>query len=113
MDFFTISTVVQSAYMLCTALLFFVKPFRNWFLGIEDRKRKDEEDKRSELESIKCLLRAEIVRIYYSKMNAKEYVLHQFEYENLSMLYTAYKKLGGNSFIDKIWSDMQEWEIIP
>ena len=28
------------------------------------------------------------------------------------MLYEAYKALKGNSFIDKIYKEIQEWEIV-
>jgi hypothetical protein len=59
--------------------------------------------------SAKCQLRSEMLRIYYNNKPAK--TIHQFEYENFAMLYKAYKALGGNSFIDKIWREIQSWEI--
>ena len=58
----------------------------------------------------KCLLRSEMLRIYYH--NREKGVIRQYEYENFVMLYEAYKKLKGNSFIDKIYKEVQEWEVI-
>lgn len=58
----------------------------------------------------KCQLRAEMLRTYYH--NREKKVIRQYEYENFVMLYEAYKALKGNSFIDKIWSEVQEWEIV-
>lgn len=58
----------------------------------------------------RCLLRSEMLRIYYHHFDAK--VIRQYEYENFVLLYEAYKKLRGNSFIDKIYTEVQTWKII-
>lgn len=58
----------------------------------------------------KCQLRSEMLRIYYHNREAKE--IRQYEYENFVMLYEAYKALKGNSFIDRIYTEVKEWEII-
>lgn len=60
-------------------------------------------------EGQRCLLRSQIVRTYYRNWDSKR--LRQFEYENLVACYKAYKKLGGNSFIDHIYEEMQTWEV--
>ena len=59
----------------------------------------------------KCQLRSEMLRIYYRHREDGE--IRQYEYENFVMLYEAYKALKGNSFIDKIYGELQEWKIIP
>lgn len=59
----------------------------------------------------KCQLRSEMLRIYYRHREDGE--IRQYEYENFIMLYEAYKALKGNSFIDKIYKELQEWAIIP
>lgn len=59
----------------------------------------------------KCQLRSEMLRIYYR--NREKQTIHQYEYENFVFLYEAYKALKGNSFIDKIYKEIQSWEIIP
>ena len=58
----------------------------------------------------KCQLRSEMLRIYYHHSETK--VVRQYEYENFVMLYEAYKALKGNSFIDKIYTEVKTWEII-
>ena len=58
----------------------------------------------------KCQLRNEMLRIYYSHHESG--VIRQYEYENFVFLYEAYKALKGNSFIDKIYKELQSWEII-
>lgn len=58
----------------------------------------------------KCQLRSEMLQIYYRNRETK--IIHQYEYENFVMLYEAYKALKGNSFIDKIYKELQEWEIV-
>ena len=58
----------------------------------------------------RCQLRSEMLKIYYR--NCESETIHQYEYENFAMLYDAYKALKGNSFIDKIWKEIQAWEII-
>ena len=60
---------------------------------------------------VKCQLRSEMLRIYYH--NREKRTIRQFEYENFVKLYEAYKSLRGNSFIDKIFKEVQEWDIIP
>lgn len=58
----------------------------------------------------KCQLRSEMLRIYYH--NREKRTIRQYEYENFVYLYEAYKALKGNSFIDKIYKEVQEWEVI-
>lgn len=59
----------------------------------------------------RCQLRSEMLRIYYHARETGQ--IRQYEYENFVMLYEAYKALKGNSFIDKIYREVQELEIIP
>ena len=58
----------------------------------------------------RCQLRSEMLRIYYH--NHESGKIRQYEYENFVYLYDAYKALKGNSFIDKIYKEVQCWEII-
>lgn len=81
----------------CAALL--IKPVREWLMGTEKIR-----------EGQRCLLRSEIVRIYYRHKEDKK--LREYEFRNLEECYKAYKALGGNSFIDHIYAEMQEWDII-
>ncbi len=58
----------------------------------------------------KCQLRSEMLQTYYHHRESN--TIRQYEYENFVMLYEAYKALGGNSFIDKIYKEVQTWEIV-
>ena len=58
----------------------------------------------------RCQLRSEMLRIYYHNRELR--TIRQFEYENFIMLYEAYKALKGNSFIDKIYDEVKDWEVI-
>lgn len=58
----------------------------------------------------KCQLRSEMLRIYYH--NHESRTIRQYEYENFVMLYEAYKALKGNSFIDKIYKEIQTWDVV-
>ena len=58
----------------------------------------------------KCQLRSEMLRIYYKHKDEEQ--IRQYEYENFVYLYEAYKSLKGYSFIDKIYNDIKEWEVV-
>lgn len=58
----------------------------------------------------KCQLRSEMLHIYYR--NIDDGKIRQYEYENFVMLYEAYKALGGNSFIDRIYEAVKDFEIV-
>lgn len=61
-------------------------------------------------EGNKCLLRSEMTRTYYRHLDDK--TLREYEYENFMKNYAAYKALDGNSFVDKIHKEIQEWKIV-
>ena len=69
------------------------------------------------LNGLKCLLRSEMLRIYYSHKEKAEaegkekIVIRQYALENFVFLYKAYKALKGNSFIDKIYKEVMSWEV--
>ena len=86
-----------SAIVTCAVML--IRPLREKILGLESLR-----------EGLRCLLRAEIVRIYYRHNDDKK--LKEFEYKTIQACYYAYKALKGNSFIDQIYKEMEEWEII-
>lgn len=58
----------------------------------------------------KCQLRSDMLEIYYHNKDTQK--IRQYEYENFIYLYEAYKALKGNSFIDKIYKEVQKWEIV-
>lgn len=86
-------TVILGFLAMC------IKPVREKVLGVEAVR-----------EGQRCLLRAEIVRTYYRNLDTKK--LRQYEYENLVHCFNAYKALDGNSFVDHIYGEMQEWTVV-
>ena len=48
-------------------------------------------------------------RVYVNKDAQK---IRQYEAENFEYSYKAYKALKGNSFIDKIKKEVDEWEVV-
>lgn len=58
----------------------------------------------------KCQLRSEMLRIYHRHRESE--TIRQYELENFILLYEAYKALGGNSFIDKIYKEVLSWEVV-
>ena len=97
-----LTTIVQWAKDICsiatcTALL--IKPVREWLMGTKALR-----------EGQRCLLRSEIVRLYYRHHD--DHKLREYEFKNMEQCYHAYKALGGNSFIDRIYEEMREWDII-
>lgn len=61
-------------------------------------------------DGIKCLLRSNMLEIYYRHKDTK--TIRQYEKENFVLLYIAYKTLKGNSFIDDINEEVKTWEVV-
>lgn len=97
-----IATVVQWAKDICsiaTCAALVIKPVREWIMGTEAIR-----------EGQRCLLRAELVRLYYRHQDEKK--LREYEYKLMDQCYKAYRALKGNSFIEHICDEMYKWEII-
>lgn len=77
-------------------LLGVIVPVIVWVMRIADGQR--------------CLMRSDMLKIYYH--NREREKIRQYEYENFVMLYEAYKAMKGNSFIDKIYKEVQTWEVV-
>lgn len=93
--------IVQWAKDICsiaTCAALIIKPVREWLMGTKEIR-----------EGQRCLLRSEIVQIYYR--NHDDQKLKEYEFKNMDQCYDAYKALGGNSFIDKIHDEMKAWDI--
>lgn len=94
----TIVGYARDISAIATCAVLFIKPLRNKLLGLENL-----------TEGLRCLLRAEIVKIYYRHVDSK--TLREYEYKTISACYAAYKALKGNSFIDHIFHEMEDWDI--
>lgn len=93
-----IASIALSITQIITCAVLLIKPLREWVMGVGAMR-----------EGQRCLLRSQIVRIYYH--NCHDHTMRQYEYENLVACYKAYKQLGGNSFVDHIYEEMQHWKI--
>lgn len=100
MTVFTQIVVICSGICsISAALVLIVKPLRERVLGIKDIR-----------EGQRCLLRADMLAIYYH--NREKDQIRQYEKENFIYEYKAYKALGGNSFIDDIYNEVRKWEVV-
>ena len=95
-------TIIQWAKDICsiaTCAALLIRPIREWIMGTREIR-----------EGQRCLLRSEIVRIYYRHNDDRK--LREYEFKNMEQCYEAYKALKGNSFIDRIHDEMKGWDII-
>ena len=99
-DILIITAEVCGAISAIAALsVLLIKPLREQLLGIKQMK-----------EGQKCLLRSDMLRTYYRHKDDEK--IRQYEYENFLVTHGAYKALGGNSFIDHIYEEVKQWEVI-
>lgn len=134
MDFLTIISASCSSILTILSLLtVLVKPIREKFLEII-RNKKEKEELIESIEEIKKLLeeqklqnkqqqeeilkindaltstiRNTILNIYLTKLNSE--TITAFEMENLEHLYSDYKKMGGNSFVENCMENLRNKKI--
>lgn len=100
-------TIIPAIIQICSlvtsiaaVLALLVKPIREKLFGLDDIR-----------EGQKCMLRSDMLRIYYAGKDRGDKI-RQHEYENFVLMYKAYKAMKGNSFIDKIYAEIQKMEVI-
>lgn len=60
----------------------------------------------------RCLLRSEIMAIYYRHCDEEEPTLREYERKNLDSLFEAYTELHGNTFVSDIYNkEMRHWHV--
>lgn len=59
---------------------------------------------------MKCMLRKQMLDTYYKCKDSGE--IRQYRYEAFMLSYQAYKALGGNSFIDHIKEEVNEFSVV-
>ena len=97
--FFHIVEIASCILTLSTLAMLFIKPIREKVFNT-----------RRTLEGERCLLRSEMLKIYYR--NLENETIKQYEFENYIKLYEAYKSLDGNSFIDEINEEIRHWKVM-
>lgn len=99
MDGLVIFEIISGIISTITLLTILIKPLREKIFNINKSK-----------EGERCLLRSEMLRIYYANLEKGE--IRQYEFENFIKCYDAYKALGGNSFIDEINLEVRTFRIV-
>lgn len=97
-DLASIAALCSEVTIILGALALIIKPVRNKVLGFDKL-----------TDALKCELRHDMLHTYYR--HQEERFIRQYELEDFLFLYKGYKALGGNSFIDKIKSEIDEWEV--
>ena len=98
----TIAEIAGCITATAAALALLIKPIRVRLFQVK-------KDNDAERNGLKCLIRSELLKIYYKGRDTQ--TLEQYEAESFMSLYEAYKDLGGNSFIDEVFEHVTKWEI--
>ena len=64
------------------------------------------------MEGQRCLLRTDIMDIYYKHCEEEEPTLREYERKNLDALYASYVAHRGNSFVSDLYNNvMRHWPV--
>ena len=97
--FRTVVTLVSGVSSIIALVVLLVKPVREKLLGTKQVR-----------EGLRCMLRSDMLRTYYK--HKEEDKIRQHEKEAFMLEYSAYKALGGNSFVDDICLEVRKWEVV-
>lgn len=97
-DLASIAALCSEITIIIGAAALLIKPIRSKLLGLDKL-----------TDALKCQLRHDMLHTYYRHREDKS--IRQYELEDFLYLYRGYKALGGNSFIDKIKSEIDEWGV--
>lgn len=97
-DLASIAALCSEVTIILGAAALLIKPVRNKLLGLDKL-----------TDALKCQLRHDMLHTYYRHREGR--TIRQYELEDFLYLYRGYKALGGNSFIDKIKTEIDEWEV--
>ena len=85
--------------VILAAVALLVKPLRDKLLGLDKL-----------TDALRCQLRHDMLHTYYRHREDK--TIRQYEMEDFLSLYRGYKALGGNSFMDRIKDEVDDWGVI-
>lgn len=95
----TAAEIAKDIMGIVAFLALVIKPLREFLFGTKELR-----------EAQKCILRSDMLHTYYKHKDEDR--IRQHEKENYLLEYAAYKRLGGNSFIDDITAEVRKWEVI-
>ena len=98
-DLASIAALCSEVTIILGAAALLIKPIRSKLLGLDKL-----------TDALKCQLRHDMLHTYYR--HREDHTIRQYELEDFLFLYRGYKALGGNSFIDRIKSEIDEWEVV-
>ncbi len=67
---------------------------------------------KAEKDGVLCLLRSRIREIYYHHCDEEPPTIREYERQDLDDLYAGYHTLGGNHFVDDLYSKMRDWKVV-
>ena len=77
----------------------------------QEAKQKEQEARQTAIEEgVKAILRDRIVQAYYHYHGRQSITLHGLE--NVKGMYAAYKALGGNGIVDKLYAELLALEVV-
>ena len=98
-DLASIAALCSEVTIILGAAALLIKPIRSKLLGLDKL-----------TDALKCQLRHDMLHTYYRHREGR--TIRQYELEDFLYLYRGYKALGGNSFIDRIKLEIDEWEVV-
>lgn len=78
----------------------------------EARILRDNERQNRQEEVLRCLLRSELLNMYFKHIDRNNETLTQWEAENMNKLADSYFGLDGNSFVKPLVETMRKWKIV-
>lgn len=78
----------------------------------EARILRDNERQNRQEEVLRCLLRSELLNMYFKHIDHNNETLTQWEAENMNKLADSYFGLDGNSFVKPLVETMRKWKIV-
>lgn len=94
-----VASICSELAVILGLLAMLIKPIRNKLLGL---------DKLGD--ALKCELRHNMLHTYYR--HREDHQIRQYEYEDFLYMYNGYKALGGNSFIDRVKTEVDDWDVV-
>ena len=71
-----------------------------------------QERNKTQDEALRCLLRTQLLNMYFKHAKQNNPVLTQWESENMHKIFEAYSQLDGNSFAEDVFNKMNGWNIV-
>ena len=78
----------------------------------KDQIERDEARQKRQEEVLRCLLRTELLNMYFKHIEYDRKELTQWESENMHKMFESYSALDGNSFVSDLYKIMNSWPVV-